>query len=106
MYLFPNNCSYRYVQIEVNGIGLNILINKLYNKYFNNKEDSNVLIYNTIYSKIHNNIIEDIKTYEKRITQGSAFCNIIKDELIATAFHPNRLCPLIKKYGIGIVEKL
>jgi len=112
MNLFPNNCSYRYIEVSINNIELNIIINQLYTKYFNkdSKYISNNISYkglmnNMIYSKNHNIIINEIKIYEQKIIQGSAFCKIIKEELIDKAFHPDRICPLIKKYGIKVIEE-
>ena len=105
--------SYRYTNCSLNGISLNILLNQQYKKYFHedpkyicNREEYKGLMNNMIYSKIHKNIIDEIKEYEKRIQQGKEFCRIIYDELIEQVWHPDRICPIIKKYGIKYLEKL
>jgi hypothetical protein len=100
---------YDFSNIRVQDVDLNILINRLYNKYFNKNpstERNDKYLNNVISSKYHHTIIEEILEYEKRTTQGNAFCKIIKEELVASAFHPDRVGPLILKYGIEILEIL
>ena len=104
--------SYRYTNCSLNGISLNILLNQQYKKYFNedpkyicNREEYKGLMNNTIYSKIHKNIINEIVNYEERIQQGKEFCTTIYDELIERVWNPDRICP-IKMYGIEYLEKL
>jgi len=99
--------KYNLINVSINNINLNILIDELYIKYFNKypkSEHSDKYLNNKILSKYHHNIIEEILEYEKRITQANAFCKIIKEELLATAFHPERIGPLISKYGIEIMD--
>jgi hypothetical protein len=67
-----------------------------YDKYMNN----------VILSKYHKKIIDDILMYQERIAQGKQFCETIVEELVATAFHPNRIGPFISKYGLKIMEAL
>ena len=101
--------KYIFVNVRVNNTDLNILVNQLYMKYFNKQpkcEQMNKYLNNTIISKYHHNIIQDILEYEQRITQGCAFSKLIKEELVALAFHPDRIGPLIKKYGLEIIESL
>ena len=105
--------SYRYTNCSLNNIPLNILLNQQYKKYFYedpkyicNREEYKGFINNMIYSNIHKNIIDEIKEYEERIQQGKEFCRIIYDELIERVWEPDRICPIIKKYGIEYLEKL
>ena len=105
--------SYRYTNCCLNNIPLNILLNQQYKKYFHedpkyicNREEYKGFMNNMIYSKIHKNIIDEIKEYEQRIQQAKEFCRIIYDELIERVWEPDRICPLITKYGIDYLENL
>jgi len=108
------NFKYRYVNCTLNGVSLNELISRLYEKYFNKDPkyvtnrlaNQNLRNTNTMYSKIHSHLTNEILEYEQRLKQAKAFSRTIKEELIAAAFHPDRIGPLIMKYGIHIIEDL
>lgn len=113
MELFSNSLlSYKFAGVYIDGEELSILINKLYTKYFNvlpryttHRLANQKLMNNMIYSRIHSQIIDDIYNYVTKLEQATQFCQIIKEELIAAAFHPNRIGPLIRKYGIEMLEE-
>ena len=111
--LFPLNGSFRFIHCKLNNIELNIVLHQYYNKCFNNNiknictyEEYKALLNNRIYSKSHAHIIEQIQEYEYRISQGMAFCILIKDELLEKAYHPNKICKYIRLYGIRYLEKI
>ena len=105
--------SFKFYNCKFNNIDLNILLSKYYKKYFNedpkntcDSEQYKHFMNNNISSKRHYNIITKIIHYEDCITEKKKFSNIIREELVASAFHPDRIGPLITKYGIDIVETL
>jgi hypothetical protein len=98
MKLFPPNTRYRYIECNLNNVGLNSLINKLYNKYFSsspkyvsNSNPNVLLLNNFIYSSLHSDILDEIRIYDSKIAQGKQFCKTIKEELVAGAWHPDRV---------------
>ena len=92
MELFPENVKYKYIECNLEGEALNIIINQLYKKYFSTSPQQNTkFMNNMIYSHAHKQIIEEIRSYETKAQQGKAFCNIIKEELIACVWHPDRV---------------
>jgi hypothetical protein len=98
MELFPEKVKYRYIECNLEGEGINILINQCYKKYFNeapryssNRLANQKIMNNMIYSRFHSVIIDSIRTYEQKVAQGKAFCRTIKEELLATVWHPNRV---------------
>jgi hypothetical protein len=103
--------SYQYdlYYVRIDNIDLNIFVNQLYKKYFNTNpkvEKYDKYMNNVILSKYHKKIIDDILEYQQKLEQGKKFCETIKEELVATAFHPNRIGPFISKYGLEIMEAL
>ena len=103
MELFPANCRYRYSNCELNSNLMNLEINKLYMKYFN---ESNKINYNLINYRIHSNIIEEIRTYEECIKNKKVICTIFKEEFMAKLYHPDRVLRLIETYGIDILDEI
>jgi hypothetical protein len=90
MELFPEHIKYKYTECNLNGMRLNILINKLYKKYFNIESQLNKE-FNIIYSDYNKSILDEIRNYETRVTQGKQFCKIIKETLVAAVWHPDRV---------------
>jgi hypothetical protein len=107
MELFPPNCRYRYTQCNLNGIPIVKHINELYKKYFGIEPVvDNTYNPNVVYYRNYSNIIEQIREYETRILQGKEFRLTIKEELVAMALHPDRICKWIEEFGIDIIEEI
>ena len=80
---------------------------RLFEKYFPEEymsDPKNVL--NSINYRNESRYINEIQEYEARIAQGKAFRLAIKEELIATVWHPDKVEKIINKYGIDYLDNL
>ena len=107
MDLFPKNLRYNYSECSLNNIPIYTCVYNLYTKYFPEEYMSlpkNVL--NSINYRNESRYINEIQEYEARIAQGRAFRLAIKEELIATVWHPDKVEKIINKYGIDYLDNL
>ena len=107
MDLFPKNLRYNYSECSLNNIPIYTCVYNLYTKYFPEEYMSlpkNVL--NSINYRNESRYINEIQEYEARIAQGRAFRLAIKEELIATVWHPDKVEKIINKYGIDYLDSL
>lgn len=111
--LFPNAVKYRYIGCSLNGIPINDAVNELYFKYFQKKptytkKDSlhQPINQNIIYYRFHNDIIDQIKNYERLVLQAKKKVIMYKEELINEVYHPDRVEKGIKLYGMEFIDAL
>lgn len=107
MDLFPKNLRYNYSECSLNNIPIYTCVYNLYTKYFPEEYMSlpkNAL--NSINYRNESRYINEIQEYEARIAQGRAFRLAIKEELIATVWHPDKVEKIINKYGIDYLDNL
>ena len=113
MDLFPSKIRYRYVGCSINGIPFNDAVNNLYFKYFQknprytNKDSLQQPIHqNIIYYRFHNDIINQIKEYERIVLETRKKVIMYKEELINEVYHPTRVEKGIHKYGMEFIDTL
>lgn len=107
MDLFPKNLRYNYSECSLNNIPIYTCVYNLYTKYFPEEymsDPKNVL--NSINYRHESPYINEIQEYEARIAQGRAFRLAIKEELIATVWHPDKVEKIVNKYGIDYLDNL
>ena len=105
MELFPPTCNrYRYSKCSLNNEPITAMISRLYLKYFGYKYfhfKKNVVNY-----RIHSSIIEEIRIYEDNIIKARENSNRMKEELMQSVYHPNRIKNGINQYGMIFIKSL
>lgn len=84
--LLSNSIRFKYINCKLNGVELTKLLTEKYIKYFNT-----VVELNDLDSNIHRQITDKIINYETTVVKSKEFCRTIKEELVASVWHPDNV---------------
>lgn len=98
MELFPEHVYYYYKDCLLNDIPIYRLVNEKYQQYFN----TDCLKNNVISHRQNKDIIDTIRKYEDTLLKARQRSDIIREELLMIALHPDRVA---KWFYAGIHPK-